>query len=372
MNLRLPVYDERGGAFARLRHRRVLIYWPHGLGDYVHLGAIVPLLEPSNTYFITRYGDDFVHLYDGCEYVAPLFSGVARTGDGSAQAARHLGIDFKRIRNREETLVAAEPLATRMRDADIDTVLYTDYPDRAGSRAFPYHTKARALARALIESQRLAQFGLEKPLRSVLPLHVPASSVAFVEARLRTFVDAGERLYLVAPGGHTNANKLWPEDEALRLARRLRERDPRARVLQVDERTAAQLGRESQALPTTTDLFGTPGTSDVFDVPFAHLLTVLIRASVAVVGVPAGPLHLALAIGERPIVGIWLAHHPDWYDEPCASAIHLLGPQTYRKKFERRAATRTLPQTWQHRILPFRDHVPTAEDVVNALEQIEV
>ena len=36
---------EDRGRFAALRDARVLIYWPHGLGDWVHFGAIAPLLE---------------------------------------------------------------------------------------------------------------------------------------------------------------------------------------------------------------------------------------------------------------------------------------------------------------------------------------
>lgn len=367
MNVRLPVYDERGGAFAKLRNRRVLIYWPHGLGDFVHLSLMVPLLEPSNTYFITRFGDDFVHLYDGCERVMPLYSGVNRISDGSDFAARHLGVNFKRIRNREETLHIPEPLQARMRAAEIDTILYTDYPDPAGSRAFPYHTKARALARNLVDPARLSTFHLKGPLRSVLLFHPPNDVAAAVEARLRTFVAPGEHLYLVAPGGHTNARKLWPDCEVVGLAHALRVRNPRARVLQVDERTAAQIGHDPRSLPTVADLFG---ENDALDVPAAHLLTVLVHASHAVIGVPAGPLHLAMAMGERPIVGIWLTHHPDWYDEPCSSALHLLGPRTIAKKFNSRLATRTLPATWQHRTLAFSRHPPTASDVVDALDDI--
>jgi len=143
----LPVYDERGGAFARLRDRRVLIYWPHGFGDFVHLSYIVPLLEPSNAYYLTRFGDDFVHLYDEGEVVTPMYSGARAIGDGSAFGTPHLGIRFKKIRNRPMTFAVPEPLRSRIGEARIDTVLYTDYPEYEGKLAFPYHTKARALAK---------------------------------------------------------------------------------------------------------------------------------------------------------------------------------------------------------------------------------
>jgi len=36
----------------------ILIYWPHGFGDLVFLGHLLPLLNPANHYFIYRIGDD--------------------------------------------------------------------------------------------------------------------------------------------------------------------------------------------------------------------------------------------------------------------------------------------------------------------------
>ena len=42
---RMPVYDERRHVFARVHGERVLIYWPHGFGDFVHFGYVLPLLE---------------------------------------------------------------------------------------------------------------------------------------------------------------------------------------------------------------------------------------------------------------------------------------------------------------------------------------
>jgi len=117
--------------------------------------------------------------------------------------------------------------------------------------------------------------------------------------------------------------------------------------------------------PTTTaDLFGDT------QVPFAHILITIIRAAHAFIGVPSGPLHTALAIGGRPIVGIWLAHYPDWYDEPCASAVALVGPELYRKRLDRRAASLDRPPSLTHNIVPFRDGVPNAADVLAALDAL--
>lgn len=360
MNLRLPVFDERHGAFAALRDRRVLVYFPHGLGDFVHFSYVAPLLEPSNRYFITRFGDDFVHLYDENSVVTPLPSGTARPTDGREFGAAHLGIDFRRIRNREEALVVPEPLRTRIVAAGIDAILYTDYPEREGRTAFPYQTKARALVRDLAGATRLDALDLAGPLQSCLPFTAPAESRSRIEPLLRAYLDGG-RLYLVSPGGHSSAAKVWPDRDVASLARLIRARDERARVLWIDERRSDQIPAATADVQTAADVF--EGAS----VPFAHLLVTLIRESHAFVGVPSGPLHAALAIGGRPVVGIWLAHFPDWYDEPSASGVHLVGPDPYRRHLERRPATVTTPPPLRARVLPFKERPPNAADVLEAL-----
>ncbi|MDE2482082.1 MAG: hypothetical protein KGN02_07825 [bacterium] len=366
-NVEFPVYGDDGGAFAALKHRRVLIYWPHGFGDFVHLSYVVPLLEPSNTYFITRYGDDFVHLYDEGEIVRPLLSGTRRIGDGSELGIPpHGGLDVERSPNRVERFVLPEALKRRVEAAGIDTVLASHYREMTGRTPYPWHTKARYLVHKLVAPERIAQFDLARPLRSSLALRAPAEVSARIEARLRAFVAPGERLYVVSSGGHTQLDKIWPEEQVAAFAREVRSRDPRARVLTVDERTSAAIGRERDLAPTTTDLFAD------LDEAFAHVLLCIARAAHAYVGVPAGPLHTALAIGERPIVGIWLAHWPEYYDEPAPSAIHLVGPNVYRAKLDQRIAAYTKKQAsaLRYRIVAFRERMPLASDVLDALASL--
>lgn len=360
--MEIEVFDERRGAFAEARNRRVLIYWPHGLGDFVHLSYLPHLLEPSNTYYLTRFGDDFVHLYDEGEILHPLLSGVRAISDGSEFGARHLGVNFKKIRNRSMHVEIPEPLRARMHDAGIDAILYTDYPEYEGRLAFPFHTKVRALARDLVAPERLAQFDFTRPLRSSLQFEAPAEMRRRIEERLQAYVMPGERFVLVSAGGHTNLKKIWPEHEVEAFARAVRARDSRAKIITIDERTSEEIGREKGLAPTTRELFSE------LNVPFAHVLLTLIRASDAFVGVSSGPLHAALAIGGRPIVGIWLAHYPDWYDEPHSDALHLVGPYIYDRKMDRRKATTTLPPSFRSRIMPYVNKPPSAQDALQALD----
>ena len=345
----MPVYDERRHAFARVKNERVLVYWPHGLGDFVHFGYVVPLLEPSNTYAITRFGDDFVHLYDGARGIEALPSGVRAIGDGGAQGARHLGIDWKRIRNRPMHVHFPEPLAAGVRERSFTALLYTDYPEYEGRRAFPFHTKARALIRRLVDPARLRTIDMTRPLRSALAFEAPADARARIEFRLADLVQPNEHLYLIAPGGHTNAAKVWPASEVATLQEMLPRYDPLARALILDE-------------PSLHAAFGD------LDLPFAHVLVTLIARAHAFIGAAAGPLHAALAMQRAPTVGIWLAHHPDWYDEPYDRAIHLTGPLVHARRYARRKATTTMPPRWRARTIDFPQRIPGAADVIAGLE----
>ena len=347
----LPLFDERHHAFAALQNARVLVYWPHGLGDFVHFGYVVPALEPNNAYFITRFGDDFVHLFDGARGIAPLYSGTRAIGDGAAQGARHFGVQWKKIRNRPSELTFVEPIASQVRELAIDAVLYTDYPEPEGRNAFPFQTKHRALIRKLVSPERLATLALNRPLPTSLTFDVPAAARTRIEQRLRDFVAEGDRLYLLAPGGHTTPAKSWPVEECDRFVSDLPSYDPRGRALLLDE-------------PTIRKAFGD------LDLPFAHVLVTLLARAHAMTGVSAGPLHVAMAMRATPVVGIWLAHHPDWYDECYDRSLHLTGPLVHRRKLDQRPATLTTPPELRARTRPFASRIPAASDVFESLDAL--
>src|SRR6202043_3704765 len=74
---------------------------------------------------------------------------------------------------------------------------------------------------------------------------------------------------------------------------------------------------------------------------FARVYKALAARTDLFIGIPAGPLHFTLARGGVPTVGLWLAHHPDWYDEPNPDAVHLVGRYVRDRAFDRRLATTT-------------------------------
>ena len=325
--------------FADLRGARVLIYFPHGLGDWVHLGAIAPLFEQSNAYAITRFGDDYVSVMEGNRFLTPLSSGARAPSDGGERGAAHLGVTLRECNGRRVSLALPDPLDEEILRFAPEALLWTDYPETEGRTAYPFHTKARNLARLLVRRERLRGFDLSKPLPNTVDFSVSDEVQRRVDERLARFAPPGSRVALVSRAGVTAARKNWGDGaEFAEVAATLAQRDARWRFVSMDEEMphAAVAGFRA--------LFG-----DV-DEPFARVLKAVLARTDLAIAVPAGPLHVAMARGGVPVVGLWLAHHPDWYDEPNPDAVHLVGRYVRDRGFDRRPATTTKPQTLAHRL----------------------
>jgi hypothetical protein len=354
----LGAMREDRGRFADLRDARVLVYWPHGLGDWVHLSTIAPLLEQSNTYAITRFGDDYVSAMDGNRYFTPLYSGVRAPGDGTDRGACHFGIELRGCNGGRVKLALPPPLDEEVLRFSPEALLWTDYPETEGRTAYPFHTKARNLARFLVRPDRLSAFDLSQPLRSTLDFSVPEALQSAVDERLARFAPPDARIAIVSRAGVTAARKNWGDAGSVReLLRGLRARDPRWHVVSMD-------GDAFEGVASYRELFG------AIDEPFARTLKAVLARTALVVGVPAGPLHLAMARGGIAVVGLWLAHHPDWYEEPNPRAIHLIGRYVRDRGFDKRPATVTKPASLQHRIVNVETPYVPVGSVLEAIEAV--
>jgi hypothetical protein len=365
MNPNVSVYRfaramrEDRGRFAALRDARVLVYWPHGLGDWAHFGHILPLLEPSNRYAIARFGDDYSAIAEGTPEIAVLRSGVAAPSDGPEAGQRHLGLHLRKLNGGPAIATLPGPLDAEVGAFAPDTLLWTDYPETEGRTAYPFHTKARNLARLLVRPDRLASFDLSQPLRSAIDFTASPETQRRLDERLRAFAPPGSRICVVSRSGITAARKNWGDGSDVReFVRMLIGHDARWRVISMDE------DAEGAEIVGFRRLFGT--MTD----PFALTYKALMARTDAFAGVPAGPLHLTLARGAIPTVGVWLAHHPDWYDEPNAAALHLIGKAVRDRGFDRRPATTTKPPTLRHRLAYLESSDIAAQDVFEALRQL--
>jgi len=89
------VHSHDRGNFKDLKNQNILIYWPHGFGDQIFLSYVLPLFEQSNTYWITRFGDDNVYIHDGSKHVKTIKTGYNSThcSDGGKYGCRHYGLE---------------------------------------------------------------------------------------------------------------------------------------------------------------------------------------------------------------------------------------------------------------------------------------
>ena len=356
--LTLQAVREDRGRFAALRDRRVLIYWPHGLGDWVTFGVVAPLLEPSNTYAIARFGDDYVAVAEGCAGVEPLSSGVRAPGNGSALGAPHLGLRLAQCNGGNVELEIPAPLDAAVLRFAPETLLWTDYPETEGRTPYPFHTKARNLVRLIVARERLAGFDLSKPLANAIDFEAPPAVQREIDERLARFAQPAMRLGVISRSGMTAARKNWGDGcEARAFVAAMRRQSPAWRFISMEDE---DLG---EGVAGFRQLFGE------VDEPFARVYKALAKRIDLFVGIPAGPLHLTLARGGIPTVGIWIAHHPDWYDEPNPDALHLVGRYVRDRRFDRRPATTTKPPSLQHRLHYLDTRAIDAQSVIEAAQR---
>lgn len=362
------------------------MYFPHGIGDWAQFSYILPLLEPSNRYWMTRYGDEFVALIDDCPLVCPGYSGInsADNDFGGAFGNRHFGIGGAALDGRVRQVNLPGPLFELCRSQQIDAMLCEGFPETRGGVAYPFHSKARNALRHLVPPQRLATFDLEKPLQSPLSFKVGASVRAWVEARLRDAIGMTNRkVCLVARNGYTSTDKNWghafrqdlppPErregQECRDFMRLLREKDDRWAFVVIEDRLFegddTVRSRDLQAY-SYAELFG---SVDQATIPFGLVIKVLASIADLCVGVPTGPFHICMAKVDLPTIGIWIQHLPSWYDEPKVASIHIIG-RTLRRQLGRQPGSFCTTAGLEFRTILVETRIVRAEPVLAAVEAL--
>src|SRR6185437_3647234 len=159
------------------------------------------------------------------------------------------------------------------------------------------------------------EFALALPLRNAIDFAAPPETQRRVDRLLEAFAPPGTKLCILSRTGFTASRKNWGSDAApaCRFVELLRREDRRWRAISMDDEPLGDNATGFRAL------FG------AIDEPFARVYKAMAARADLFVGVPAGPLHVTMARGGVPVVGLWLAHHPDWYDEPNPAAMHLVG-----------------------------------------------
>src|SRR6516225_3733653 len=298
-NFRTRVFSGDREGFYQIKNARVLIYFPHGFGEWVQLSYVLPLLEPSNRYWITRIGDNNVSVLEGNTYVTPVYLGsnvVSERWDNT----RHLGLDGQFLDGALGYLCVPPSLYELCSQNHIDVVFWTEFPETSGHTAPPFQSKARNMIR-LIASPRSAVTNLLRPLRSSISFEVIPWLQQWVEARLKNWIGFGERkLCIIGRTGYTSVGKnwghLWRNDlpigsrregeECRDFMRLMLRKDPHWAFLSIEDRIFE--GEHTVRDPelhaySFAELFGAATSCKV---PFGILMKALIRAANLLVGVP--------------------------------------------------------------------------------------
>lgn len=330
-------------SFRDVKDSNVLIYFPHGFGDFVQFSYILPLLESSNHYWMTRYGDDYTIVMDGNLHVTPLFLGIKSTlCDAEALYGNHpLGIDIDKIDGSIQQIEAPLALTRYCTAHGIDTVYVATYPEIWGYGPFPYHTKARHMLSLMTNLSEETRKRLDAPLRSTINFVVPPAIQNWVEAQLHCHLGLGDRkLCIISQNGHTSIEKnwghLWREDfpgksqiegeECRDFMRLMLKHDPNWTFLVMEDRLLKgedTICSKELSAYSYAQVFGA-------NLPFGLAMKACANVADLAVGVPTGPHHLAMAKDDLPVVGIWLAHMPSWYDEPKQASIHVISRNVIR------------------------------------------
>ena len=384
---RLRVVTHDRGNFQSIRDSNVLIYWPHGFGDWVQFAYLLPLLDRSNRYWMTRFGDDNTAVMENHEFVTPVYLGANSThcADGGDFGNRHFGIEYAQADGSELTLDLPASLYELCRANHIDFMLWSAFPESAGCVLYPFHSKARNLIPYLVAPERIQGATLSRPLPSSISFAVPACITRLVESRLRNFAGFGPRkMCIVGRNGYTSVGKnwghLWREDlepdrrregEECRDFIKLLLRKDSGWMFLVAEDKLFQGDHTIRASDCNTysyaELFGTPDTPAL---PFGLVMKVLANLADLCVGVPAAPYHFCLAKPGLPTVGIWMEHLPSWFDEPKTASLHLVSRNLRDCQLDRRPGSFTCNADLEFRLTWMDTRIVTGEAVLNAVEDL--
>lgn len=338
----MRIFSEYQGDFKKVCGANVLIYFPHGLGDWVMFSYILPLLNSSNRYFMTRFGDDYTSVMEGSPACRPVYTGQnnVHCSDGADFGNIHFGINYDIIDGEEQTLDLPISVYNLCVQEKIDTLLWVVFPEPGGWNQYPFHNKSRFQIPLLVQVDQLNELNLNAPLQSSICFNVAPWLQGYVESRLASCLGlSGRRLCLISRTGYTSVGKNWghlwreeqfggvaPEGEECRdFMRLMLRKDPDWAFLSMESILFygdATLRSEELHCATFADIFGVTSEGPI---PFALILKAVMNVADLSIGVPTGPYELSLAKPDLPTVGIWLEHCPSWYDEPREGSVNVVG-----------------------------------------------
>jgi len=321
-----------------LQDANIVVYFAHGLGDFVMFGNIVQFLaRTKNKLHITRVGDHYVGIYDRCDLLRPVYSGI--TASHTHDGAEFGKPDFN-LAHPTDLRVTSE-LQKNLEDIKCTHICVENFFEHYGSRHRPpFHSKSRNLIyhfRDKLTPQELAS--LDQPLPNVINTSPHPLIDDMVERRLRavTPYNKDTRIVVISRYGATSCEKNWGHkyrcrefpkegDEARQFIKLCRDKNKNTLFVTMEDSSVTGINSlvdHAHNVFRFGEVFS-PGSAGVL-IPYAMLLMALFRKTDVHVGCPTGPAGVATLFDNLQNVILWIDMFPSWFFEPTANTINILG-----------------------------------------------
>jgi hypothetical protein len=381
------VHTKEKGDFRALRDSNVLIYFPHGFGDWVQFSYVTRFLNPTNKYWITRYGDDNTSLMEGHDSITPLYLGVntVQCDCGGDFSNRHFGLVYEEMDGGPQVLQLPTSLHKACEQNGITEIFWHPFPEIHGQIDLPYHTKPRSLIPELASPEDLQRVDLSRPLASTINFEVAPGVQSWVESRLMNFLGWGKRkLCVICRNGYTSVGKNWGHlfrddlpppyryegHECRQFMRLMLKKDPRWTFLIMEDRYFEGVDTVRDAELNAFSYAEIFGNTQDFRFPFGWMMKAILNCADLSVGVPSGPYHLSMAKRNLPTIGLWIQHLPSWYDEPSDSSIHLITRNLRDSGVDQRPGSFAGKDHLHYRSVELETRYIPAEQVLSAYETL--
>ena len=323
-----PMYVVGEDQFKMLTNSKVLIYFPHGVGDWVFLSQILPYLDPSNEYFVTRIGDHNVSLFDGCEHATPIYSGIADTHASAELMGNTSHLNYNSSFHGRQELTMTDTMSNQIdRHGITHAAFLLGFPDPYLQKEAPWHSKARYNTYRYVNMGRKASnfFGDFHPTVN-MTVHDETDSI--IRPALQDFIGDG-KLCVICPSGFHNNRRDWgitnrdglhSYQEVRDFMNVMKENDPSWKFLLMS------MFDKNDEPYLESDLLDCKSYSGLIpnDLLFGHAIKSILNLASLAVSSDTGPLHIALCRRDLPVVGVWNTCLPWNYDEPRSGFVNVI------------------------------------------------
>ena len=328
-------------------NENVLIYFPHGLGDWVMYNTVTPLLNTNNNIFMTGYGDNYTSVLDNSN-VKPVYCGVNNVylqGAEFPPLPDYINPDEDITRGIKKFLPAS--IANFCEKNNIKHFYHEPFFE--SGEKFPYNSKARYhfkyFNHMLDENERNI---LNFKLKNAISTNDNHSCTNMIRSRLQvtTNYNNNSKLIIISRYGITSVGKNWGHlyrtekypyegDEAREFIDLCYKKNKNCIFISMEHGQfdgKNTLADHSKNCYSSFELFGGFATKD--SIPYAIFLKSLFTLADIHIGCPTGPLGLSLLYDNVRTVGLYCELMPSWYFEPGNNNINIVSSNNINARLQ--------------------------------------